>query len=139
MVPTDCIVALPVDETPEGYSSLPLPEEHTMISSAPVQVAVDIGSRIHYVAIGHSEGQIVDEFTIPHTQEGFNLFSQRLEQQQRVYALPVRVAMEGYNGWARPLDTEVLRLATWPACLNHVLTTIKSAPKARAIIRSFVR
>ena len=80
-----------------------------MISSAHLQVAVDIGSRTHYVAIGHSEGQIVDEFTIPHTQEGFSLFFQRLEQQQRVYALPVRVAMEGYNGWARPLDTEVLR------------------------------
>ncbi len=62
-----------------------------MISSAHLQVAVDIGSRTHYVAIGHSEGRIVDEFTIPHTQEGFNLFFHRLDQQQRVYALPVMV------------------------------------------------
>jgi hypothetical protein len=51
MVPTDCIVALQVDETPEGYSSLTLPEEYTIILSAPLQVAVDIGSRTHYVAI----------------------------------------------------------------------------------------
>lgn len=72
-----------------------------------LQVAVDIGSREHYVAIGLSEGGILEEFTMPHTPTGFQYFFTRIEQQQSVCNLPVDVAMEGYNGWARPLDSLV--------------------------------
>jgi len=74
-----------------------------------LQVAVDIGSREHYVAIGLIDGCILDEFAIAHTPAGFDLFFHRIEQQERLYALPVAVAMEGYNGWARPLDSQVLQ------------------------------
>ena len=72
-----------------------------------LQVAVDIGSREHYVAIGLSEGGILDEFSITHTPAGFQSFFIHIEQQERLYHLPVNVAMEGYNGWARPLDSQV--------------------------------
>jgi len=72
-----------------------------------LQVAVDIGSREHYVAIGLSEGGVLDEFSIPHTPTGFQSFFSRIEQQERLYNRPVNVAMEGYNGWARPLDSQV--------------------------------
>ena len=72
-----------------------------------IQVAVDIGSREHYVAIGLSEGGILDEFSITHTPAGFEYFFSRIECQERLYSLPVDVAMEGYNGWARPLDSQV--------------------------------
>ena len=78
-------------------------------TSPHLQVAVDIGSREHYVAIGHSEGGILDEFTMAHTPAGFQQFFHRIEQQERLYALPVDVVMEGYNGWARPLDSQVQR------------------------------
>ena len=78
------------------------------INNSPhLQVAVDIGSREHYVAIGLSEGGILDEFTITHTPAGFRHFFTRIEQQKRLCNLPVDVAMEGYNGWARPLDSQV--------------------------------
>ncbi|WP_428357493.1 IS110 family transposase [Methyloprofundus sp.] len=30
-----------------------------------------------------------------------------IERQEHLYGLPVDVAMEGYNGWARPLDSQV--------------------------------
>ena len=40
---------------------------------AHLQVAVDIGSHEHYVAIGLSEGGILDEFSITHT-PGFSIF-----------------------------------------------------------------
>ncbi|MGR9106962.1 MAG: IS110 family transposase, partial [Gammaproteobacteria bacterium] len=73
-----------------------------------LQVAVDVGSRSHYVVIGPGDGSILDEFTIGHSPSGFDEFFQRIEYQERLYALPVAVAMEGYNGWARPLDNEVL-------------------------------
>ncbi len=35
-----------------------------MLSTPHLQVAVDVGSREHYVAIGHYQGQVLDEFTI---------------------------------------------------------------------------
>jgi transposase len=72
-----------------------------------LQVAVDIGSREHYVAIGLPDGGILDEFSITHTPAGFKSFFNRIEHQVHQYPLPVDVAMEGYNGWARPLDSQV--------------------------------
>ncbi|OQK16985.1 hypothetical protein AU255_03540 [Methyloprofundus sedimenti] len=74
---------------------------------AHLQVAVDIGSHEHYVAIGLSEGGILDEFSITHTPAGFQYFFSRIKLQEHLYNLPVDVAMEGYNGWARPLDSQI--------------------------------
>ncbi|OQK17554.1 transposase [Methyloprofundus sedimenti] len=74
---------------------------------AHLQVAVDIGSHEHYVAIGLSEGGILDEFSITHTPAGFQYFFSRIERQEHLYNRPVDVAMEGYNGWARPLDSQI--------------------------------
>ena len=39
---------------------------------------------------------------------GSERFFAKLEQLERQYQCPVRVAMEGYNGYARPLDSMVL-------------------------------
>ena len=78
-------------------------------NSPHLQVAVDIGSREHYVAIGLSEGGILDEFSITHTPAGFQYFFSRIKLQEDLYNRPVDVAMEGYNGWARPLDAHVYR------------------------------
>ena len=78
-------------------------------NSPHLQVAVDIGSREHYVAIGLSEGGILDEFSITHTPAGFQYFFSRIKLQEDLYNRPVDVAMEGYNGWARPLDGQVQR------------------------------
>ena len=78
------------------------------ILSPHLQVAVDIGSREHYVVIGLSYGGILDEFPITHTPAGFQQFFSRIELQKQLHGgLPVDVAMEGYNGWARPLDGQV--------------------------------
>ena len=77
----------------------------TSIVSPEIRVSVDVGCRKHAVAIGLSNGKILDEFEIDHRPEGFKQFFHRIEQQERHYRYPVVVAMEGYNGWARPLDT----------------------------------
>lgn len=77
----------------------PLPQLH---------VAVDVGSRHHRVAIGLHDGRLLDEFGISHTREGFRQFFLRIGKHVNTHALPVSVAMEGYNGWARPLDQQVL-------------------------------
>ena len=69
-----------------------------------IRVRVDVGSHSHSVAIGLSSGEVLDEFQIAHGAEGFRYFFSRIERQQRKIGCPVAVAMEGYNGYARPLD-----------------------------------
>jgi transposase len=81
-----------------------------MFSSTPleIRVSVDVGCKQHQVAVGLSSGEVLDEFSIVHQRTGFQTFFERLEKLEQQYQCPVRVAMEGYNGYARPLDALVL-------------------------------
>lgn len=72
--------------------------------AAELRVGVDVGSRRHSVAIGDVGGAILDEFEIRHDSRGFEEFFARVERCRATPTIPVSVAMEGYNGWARPLD-----------------------------------
>ena len=72
--------------------------------SPQIRVSVDVGCYQHSVAIGLSTGQIVDEFEIQHSQEGFKQFFAHIEQLVDAHGYHVAVAMEGYNGYALPLD-----------------------------------
>ena len=76
-------------------------------TSLELRVSVDIGCRSHNVAIGLSSGELLDEFSISHEPEGFRQFFLRIEKHARRFECPVAVAMEGFNGYARPLDTLV--------------------------------
>lgn len=80
-----------------------------MVATIPleVRVSVDIGSHQHRVAIGLSDGEMLEEFDIVHQAEGFAQFFSRLDLYQQQYGCPVSVAMEGFNGYARPLDTMI--------------------------------
>lgn len=69
-----------------------------------IRVSIDIGSRLHSVALGLSNGDILDEFEMEHNSEGFMKFFKTLSHYEQRHQLPVSVAMEGYNGHARPLD-----------------------------------
>ena len=73
-------------------------------TSVEIRVSVDVGSRQHHVAIGLSSGAVLEEFAIAHQPEGFAHFFARVETHHQHYPGPVAVAMEGYNGYARPLD-----------------------------------
>lgn len=75
--------------------------------SLELRVSVDVGCHSHNVAIGLSSGEILDEFSIVHEPEGFRHFFSRIEKQERKFGCSVSVAMEGFNGYARPLDTLV--------------------------------
>ena len=72
-----------------------------------IRVSVDVGCRSHSVAIGLSGGELVEEFEIDRSPEGFRHFFDRIACQENRCELPVLVAMEGYNGYARPLDRMV--------------------------------
>jgi transposase len=72
-----------------------------------IRVSVDVGCYSHSVAIGLSGGDLVEEFEIDHSPEGFRHFFTRIARQEKRHGLPVSVAMEGYNGYARPLDRMV--------------------------------
>jgi len=70
---------------------------------------VDVGYRRHSVAIGLPSGELLEEFEIAHRPEGFAEFFARIEKQQKTRGCGVAVAMEGFNGCARPLDRMVRR------------------------------
>jgi len=74
-----------------------------------IRVAVDVGSTCHRVAVGLPDGKVLDEFDIDHSAGGFNEFFHRIEIIEKCHQLPIAVAMEGFNGWARPLDGQILR------------------------------
>jgi len=72
-----------------------------------VTVGVDVGSHMHRVAIGTPEKKIAEEFDLPHNREGFEKFFARISHYENTFKVPVVVAMEGFNGYARPLDQMV--------------------------------
>lgn len=74
-----------------------------------IRVAIDVGSTRHRVAIGLPDGKLLDEFDIDHNAVGFGEFFNHVETIENSHHLPVAVAMEGFNGWARPLDGHILR------------------------------
>lgn len=72
--------------------------------SKELRVSVDVGYRRHSVAIGLPNGEVLEEFEIEHRLEGFQEFFSRIEKHNPKQGYSVAVAMEGYNGYARPLD-----------------------------------
>lgn len=75
--------------------------------SKELRVSVDVGYRRHSVAIGLPSGEVLEEFEIEHRLEGFQDFFSRIEKHNPQQGYSVAVAMEGYNGYARPLDSMV--------------------------------
>ena len=57
--------------------------------------------------MGLSSGEVLEEFEIEHRPEGFQEFFTRIEKHRKKEYCAVAVAMEGYNGYARPLDSMV--------------------------------
>ena len=80
--------------------------------SLQLRVGVDVGTRCHSIAVGLTDGSLLDEFEIPHTAAGFEDFFARIEGHARRYPSAIAVAMEGYNGHVRPLDS-LVRARGW--------------------------
>jgi transposase len=79
--------------------------------SLQLRVGVDVGTECHSIAVGLTDGSVLEEFEIPHTAAGFRDFFARIERHAKRHAKRhaglIAVAMEGYNGHARPLDVLV--------------------------------
>ena len=74
------------------------------MQNSQIYVGIDVGCERHRVAVGGPDGRLLDEFDVLHTPAGFKDFFQRIETIEKHHLLPVVFAMEGYNGYARPLD-----------------------------------
>ena len=74
------------------------------ITPKELKVGIDVGSLNHAVAISDDQGNILKEFEITHTSKGFESFFNIIEKISQSNHATVSIAMEGYNGWARPLD-----------------------------------
>lgn len=77
-----------------------------------LRIGIDVGSTRHRVAVGLPDGTLIDEFDVDHHAAGFSQFFHRIATLEARHPLPVTVAMEGYNGWARPLDS-LIRQHGW--------------------------
>jgi transposase len=73
-----------------------------------LQIGIDVGSLNHAIAIAKEDGTILQEFEISHNNRGFDSFFQIVDKLSTKYHAKINVAMEGYNGWARPFDTLIL-------------------------------
>ena len=73
-----------------------------------LQIGIDIGSVNHSVAIGDGYGNPIQQFEIEHNTKGFNKLISIIDKEAKERDAIVHVAMEGYNGWARPLDSILL-------------------------------
>lgn len=72
--------------------------------SQALHVSVDTGCYHHHAAVGLSNGDYLGSFEFPHTKTGFADFFAKIERYKKYSDGEVCVAMEGYNGHARPLD-----------------------------------
>jgi len=73
-----------------------------------LHVAIDVGSQQHRVAIGWDEGDPIEEFDCAHTPAGLSDFFKRIHKHEGLHQSEVCVAMEGFGGYARPLDSQIL-------------------------------
>lgn len=71
-------------------------------------VGIDVGSQTHSVAFGDEHGHVLHAFEMNHSHESFEHFFATLEQYSQIHHATPHIAMEGYNGWARPLDQMIL-------------------------------
>lgn len=78
------------------------------LNSQEIRVCLDIGSEKHYAVIGLPTGEIFEEFPVIHSPQGISKFFDRVDKLSKKHQLPVSVAMEAYNGYARPIDQMVL-------------------------------
>ena len=73
-----------------------------------LEIGIDVGSLNHAIAISDGAGNIIKEFEIKHSQKGFDKFFETVDREASKRDATISVAMEGYNGWARPFDTQIL-------------------------------
>lgn len=86
-----------------------------------LHVALDIGSSKHRVAIGvETSAEPIEEFDLAHTPQGLGEFFSRVRRYQLKHGAQVSVAMEGYGGYARPLDAQILALGWRLFAVNNL-------------------
>ncbi len=73
-----------------------------------LEIGIDVGSLNHAIAIGDGAGNIIKEFEITHTKKGFDKFFEIIDNEASRRDATISIAMEGYNGWARPFDSQIL-------------------------------
>jgi len=73
-------------------------------NSQELHVSIDVGCYQHDISVGLADGAFLGHFEINHNKAGFADFFDKVEKYKTQSNGSVSVAMEGYNGHARPLD-----------------------------------
>ncbi len=69
-----------------------------------LHVSIDVGCYQHDISVGLADGTFLGRFEINHNKIGFSDFFEKIEHYKMQSNGTASVAMEGYNGHARPLD-----------------------------------
>ncbi|NVJ59633.1 MAG: transposase [Gammaproteobacteria bacterium] len=69
-----------------------------------LHVSIDVGCYQHDISVGLADGRFLGRFEINHDNAGFADLFDKIEEYKTQSNGSVSVAMEGYNGHARPLD-----------------------------------
>ena len=72
-----------------------------------LHVSIDVGCYQHTIAVGLADGKYLGSFDIEHNKKGFEDFFKKVEKYKQQSNGDVSIAMEGYNGHARPLDSMI--------------------------------
>jgi len=72
-----------------------------------LHVSIDVGCYQHSIAVGLVDGKYSGSFDIDHNKKGFADFFKKVEEYKHQSNGDVSIAMEGYNGHARPLDSMI--------------------------------
>jgi transposase len=72
-----------------------------------LHVSIDVGCYQHTIAVGLADGKYLGSFDIDHNKKGFADFFKKVEEYKQQSNGQVSIAMEGYNGHARPLDSMI--------------------------------
>jgi transposase len=72
-----------------------------------LHVSIDVGCYQHTIAVGLADGKYLGSFDIDHNKKGFANFFKKVEEYKQQSNGDVSIAMEGYNGHARPLDSMI--------------------------------
>jgi transposase len=72
-----------------------------------LQVCIDVGCYQHDISVGLADGAFLGRFEINHNKSGFAKFFDQIEQYKTQSNGTVAVAMEGYGGHVRPLDSMI--------------------------------
>ena len=97
---------------------------------------IDVDCRQHRVAIARSNGEIVKEFSVPHTDSGFGTLFSQLEHSESIFKLPIVIGMEGLTD---AIDARKIVEARWAPHLQEQRRVVTEVNRGNSVNQTLKR